>query len=184
MFIFRDNRERKEGNSVLGDRVCRAALKKRKWSEILRVGVQEWKRTSPYPTEACGLDRRSMCSPDGWCDLRGSSLSQSLVCEWGTLCWPCLTCICCLFPEFAVFSQTVSEACGSICFPNREVFFFYYLEVVVFMNWDKYLVGRSFISWSFQFEFHYFSCLPGEGKNIFSKHSVPFSSFPDRCIMR
>ena len=40
--------------------------------------------------------------------------------------------------------------------PTGRFFFFYYLEVVVFMNWDKYLVGRSFISWSFQFEFHYF----------------------------
>ena len=35
------------------------------------------------------------------------------------------------------------------------------------MNWDKHLVGRSFISWSFQFEFHYFFCLPGEGKIYF-----------------
>ena len=67
---------------------------------------------------------------------------------------------------------------------GRCYYFFYYLDVAVFMNWDKHLVGRSFISWSFQFEFHYFFCLPGEGKNIFSKHSVPFSSFPDRCIIR
>ena len=46
-------------------------------------------------------------------------------------------------------------------------FYFYYLDVAVFMNWDKHLVGRSFISWSFQFEFHYFFCLPGEGKIYF-----------------
>lgn len=52
------------------------------------------------------------------------------------------------------------------------------------MNWDKHLVGRSFISCSFQFEFHYFSCLPGEGKNILCKHSLSFSSFPDRCMIR
>lgn len=154
------------GDCVLRHRVGRAALKKQKCSGTLRVCVQEKRGAFLHPAEACGLGRRSMCFPDGGMISRGPAVpgawSAGSVCEWGSLCWPYLTCICCLLIEFAVFSQTVLDTCGSICFPNREVFF-HYLKVVVFKNWDKHLVGRSFISWSFQFEFHYFSCLPGEG---------------------
>lgn len=60
---------------------------------------------------------------------------------------------------------------------------FHYFQIVVFMSRDKHPVGRSFITWSFQSEFHYFSSLPGEGENIPSKHSFPFPGFPERCAI-
>lgn len=67
----------------------------------------------------------------------------------------------------------------SNCFRNmwshllpQQGVFFHYLKIVVYMNWDKHLVGRSFISWPFQFEFYYFCCLPGEGKNILSPRQM------------
>lgn len=81
MLIFRDNRERKNrGDSVLSNRVGRAALKKQKWSGVLGVWVQDKRGAFPHPAKACGFDRRCMCSPDGWYDFKGSSLSWSLVC--------------------------------------------------------------------------------------------------------
>lgn len=62
--------------------------------------------------------------------------------------------------------------------PQHGVFS-HYLKIVVFVNWDKHLVGRTFTSWSFQFEFCDFSCLPGVGKKDFL-NTATSSGFPDR----
>lgn len=120
--------------------------------------------------------RRPVRFPDGWRGRKGSSLPRSLVVCRGDLRGR--------QPAMLLLDMHLLSAhwvCRSLsnCFrnvwshllPQRGVFF-HYLKIVVYMNWDKHLVGRSFISWPFQFEFYYFCCLPGEGKNILSPRQM------------
>lgn len=166
------------------------------WDSIQETGVKlnPWavgvgkKRSLPISSWSCGPDRWKVHAVSLWAVwFQGaqSSLEPRL---WGVSVS--------MARANPLRHMLLLSAHGVYCFLSnyfRNLWFhllprqgvsFHYLKVVVFMNGDKHLVGRSFSSWSFWFEFHYFSCLPGEGKNTLSKHSFPFSGFPDRCTIR
>lgn len=139
------------------------------------------RRACPHPTEAeqpvC-LTMEGMWPAGGWLDV------QSLRPPWGLIwkdflresVWILLDIQFLSAPWVCRSLSNCSGQCGSICFPNGEWFFITFKQLFLWTGINTWW-AEVFFTWSFQFEFHYFSCLPGEGENTPFKHSFPFFFF-------